>query len=297
MIVIERILCPVDESRFSARALRHAVALARWYDAQVTALWVRPPVLPESEQAQPPPQERVAAFVREAVGSNAARVEVREGGAVNEILAATAALPADLIVMGTHGLTGYDRLFLGSVTEKVLRKAPCPVLTVPRLAAGVQESSPVTFRTIICATDFSAPAARAFAYALSLAQEAGGTLLLVHAIEWFAEEGPRILAHLNLKEFRRVLEEDARQQLEALVPEDVRTWCDPDVVVGHEKAYRLVLRIAAERDADLIVLGVRGRSAIDLTLFGSTTQRVLRDATCPVLTIGAGPGPSAPAEG
>lgn len=186
--------------------------------------------------------------------------------------------------MGTHGLSGFERLLLGSVTEKVLRKAPCPVLTVPRLAtAGAAPS--VTFKTIVCAVDFSEASRRALDYALSLAQEAGGRLLLLHALEGFPEP-PSLTAHFDVPEVRRAMTKDAQEQLETLVPENARAWCEVEAMVGHGKAYREVLRGAAERHADLIVLGVHGRGAVDLTLFGLTTQHVVRAATCPVLTVG-----------
>ncbi len=67
------------------------------------------------------------------------------------------------------------------------------------------------------------------------------------------------------------------------MPEDAREWCTPHLVIAHGKAYREILTAAA--GADLIVLGIRGRSAIDLMLFGSTANQVVRQATCPVLTV------------
>lgn len=297
MVIVERILCPVDSSPFSERALRYSAALASWYGAELVALSVRPSLLPSALPLALPvsvalkaadtaaiEEEALQAFVVEAVGTVAARVVVTDGPVVSEIVRVGGELPADLIVMGTHGLSGFEHLLLGSVTEKVLRKAPCPVLTVPRLAT--EPAQAVTFKTIVCAVDFSPASLRAFDYALSLAQEAGGRLVLVHALELFAEEQPRLTEHFNVPEFRQTLEREARQQLESLVSRDARTWCDPEVIVGHGKAYQEVLRLATERAAELIVLGVQGRSAIDRALFGSTTQHVVRQARCPVLTVG-----------
>lgn len=298
MIAIKRILCPIDLSEFSGRALRHALALGRWYQADVTALSVRPTMLQPTPWMEYPmampletseDRERAARavldFVRNAAGDTPVEVIVRDGVVVREILSAATELRADLLVMGTHGLSGFERLMLGSVTEKVLRKAPCPVLTVPPLAAGEATAPAVVFKTIVCAIDFSPESRHAFDYALSLAQEAGGRMVLVHALEWFAEEEPKTSAHFNVSEFRHTLENEARQNLAKLVPEDARTWCEAEPIIVHGKAYKEVLRVAAAREADLIVLGVRGRSARDLAFFGSTTQHVLRQATCPVLTV------------
>jgi nucleotide-binding universal stress UspA family protein len=84
------------------------------------------------------------------------------------------------------------------------------------------------------------------------------------------------------------MEQAARARLDRLVPADAVTWCKPDkrIVVG--KAYRGILNAAHEAKADLIVMGVLGRNAVDLMLFGSTTHHVVREATCPVLTVRAG---------
>lgn len=297
MIAIARVLCPVDSSEFSRRALKHAVAFAGWYGAEVTALSVRPRLLPSalwSEYPGPIPVEgpaerdeaeaRVRGFVREATGTDNVTTVITEGPVVPEILKAAAELPADLVVMGTHGATGFDRLLLGSVTEKVLRKAPCPVLTVPRHVADA-EPQHVSFKRIVCAIDFSEESLRGLEFALSLAQETDGTIALVHSLEGLGDEELSRVEHFDVPEFRRMQEADARRQLEQLIPADARSWCQPQIVLGHGKAYREILRVADETNAELIVLGVRGRGAVSTTIFGSTTQHVLRGACCPVLTV------------
>lgn len=309
MITVSRILCPVDTSEFSARALRHAATLAAWYGAEVTVLWVRPtshpqslwleypgPLPPERPEERERAEEGVRAFVRDAVGQAAPKVLFQDGSVAPTILLAAAGLPADLLVMGTHGLSGFDRFLLGSITEKVLRKAPCAVLTVPPRAATADAGPAVTFKTIVCGVDFSRASEHALDYALSLAQEAGGRLVVVHVLEWATEEEQRSMTHFKPSAFSQTLERDAREQLASLVPSDVRTWCDPELVVAYGKPHRALLRIASERDAELIVLASQGRSAIDVMVYGSTTQQVVRQATCPVLTVPGGkPAGAAPA--
>src|SRR6185503_12156707 len=89
-------------------------------------------------------------------------------------------LAADLLVMGTHGRGGFERLFLGSVTEKVLRSTTVPVMTIPPPA---QEPATTSYRTILCPLDFSAASIHGFNYALALAQEAHARVILLHVIE------------------------------------------------------------------------------------------------------------------
>ena len=91
-------------------------------------------------------------------------------------------MAADLVVMGTHGRSGFERLVLGSVTERVLRKSACPVLTVPKGIPDVA-TPPVLFNRIVCAVDFSDCSMHALNYAMSLAQEADAHLTVVHVIE------------------------------------------------------------------------------------------------------------------
>jgi nucleotide-binding universal stress UspA family protein len=98
------------------------------------------------------------------------------------------------------------------------------------------------------------------------------------------DEVPPVLA-MQLGKFRQHREEDAAAQLLALIPAEARVWCRPAVEVRHGKAYVEMLRIAAEVQADLIVIGMHGRNPIDLAMFGSTVNQVVRRARCPVLTI------------
>jgi nucleotide-binding universal stress UspA family protein len=305
MIDIRRILCPVDFSDFSRRALDHAVALARWYGASVTLLNVcsTVPVATYAPGTPMFPPATVTATDREAIvalmqefaateGASAVQLEydVREGNAAEEILAKAHAMASDLLVLGTHGRSGFERLMLGSITEKVLRKAACPVLTVPRNTPDVVPAPPVVFRRVLCAVDFSRCSLHALNYALSLAQEADAALTLLHVIEVppevpaEAREGvlgtPR-----TLREYVAAAERDRRERLETLVPQDARSYCRIDTVMATGKAYREILRVAAERQSDLVVIGIHGRSAADLLFFGSTAQHVLREAACPVLTL------------
>jgi nucleotide-binding universal stress UspA family protein len=190
---------------------------------------------------------------------------------------------ADLIVMGTHGRRGFKRLLLGSVTEAVLREAPCPVLTVPPHTSVVSEA--VTFKRVLCPIDFSPSALQALGFALDLARQADGRVTLLHVVEWLAEEEPRASTHFNVPEYRRHMVEDAQDRLRHLVAEESRTWVEIDDLVVFGRAYREILRAAETKPADLIVMGAQGRGGIGLAVFGSTTQQIVRGSTCPVLTV------------
>jgi nucleotide-binding universal stress UspA family protein len=196
------------------------------------------------------------------------------------------ALGVDLIVMGTHGRNGFNRLLLGSVTEKVLRAAPCPVLTVPA-AAPAMTASAVAFRRILCPVDFSASALKALQYSLTLAREANGTLTVLYALEYMDPEEPCEHVDFDIRQRRQHFLEHARTRLHALMAGVDATWCEIEEVVTIGRAYKMVLEYASSSRADLIVMGAQGTTGVELALYGSNTQHVVRAATCPVLTVHA----------
>lgn len=296
MITIRNILCPVDRSDISLRALTIATGLAKWYDARLRVIEVIG--LPEPSFGPAPMAvygltqdvrrgvadelERFTDPAREA-GVDV-RVSVEEGDVVNGILAEADAVTADLVVLGTHGRRGVERLTLGSVAEKVLRRARCPVLTVPP-APRVLPPGEALFKRILCAVDFSDASLKGLEFALSLAKEADARIAIVHVIDWPADRTiPTELAE-TVSGIRTDWEARLRQQLHALVPLSACDWCTPEELLVVGRPADEILRLAREREEEAIVLGVHGRGAIDLALFGSTTHRVVREAPCPVFTI------------
>lgn len=306
MIAIRNILCPVDFSDASRHALAHASAIAAWYEARLIVMHVSAPV-PVFDVASsldmhlaPPVTLKALGrddllavlrrFVTPVVGEAPVDMLLLEASDPrSEILAQAAALEADLLVMGAHGRSGFERLLVGSVTEKVLRKAGCPVLVVPHRAADPVPSESAPFRRIVCAIDFSSGSERALAYALDLAEEADAQLTLLHAIE-LPPELREIPVHgdVNVDAVRAAAEAECLRRLRALVPAEAHTYCTVHTTVIEGRAHRQIMKLAADEQADLIVMGIEGRGAVDLMVFGSNTQAVIRDAGCPVLAIPRG---------
>jgi nucleotide-binding universal stress UspA family protein len=188
---------------------------------------------------------------------------------------------ADLIVIGTQGRSRLERFGLGSVAETVLRKATCPVLSVA-LHGAAALPSPSAIRHILCPVDFSAQATNALPRAFEWAAKAGARVTALHVAEISPE-----LSEPPLPEFeayRDRVTNDARRHLADAVRDAApRVSVDQRLAVG--RPAREILRFAADHQVDLIVMGVRGRSPIDLAFFGSTTNRVVRQASCPVLSV------------
>lgn len=302
MIWITQVLCPVDLSECSRHAVDRAAALASCYGAKMAVLNVVPassavpavPFGPEGPGALPlhaVDRGRLAADVQRFFGLEqrpGIDYHVVEAPLVHkEILLQAERLGADLIVMGTHGHSGLARFLLGSVAEKVLRTSLVPVMTVPPHVPDASTGGN-PFRRILYATDFSGGSDAALAYAGSLAQHGAAQLTIVHVVEAFpVGQDPVVGAPFDVAAYHAELEKRALTKLQRLVPPTIRAACDVAEVLATGKPYVEILRIAAERQIDLIVLGVHGRNAVDRLVFGSTTEHILRRATCPILTVRA----------
>lgn len=291
-----RILCPVDFSDASRHAVDHAIAIAGWYGSHLTALHVlqqpfvfEPPILfAERGGLKDLPASRELVWLRlnewmkpAAAAGVTWDSRVDKGVPAECVLQYGHFLPADLIVIGTHGTSGFEHFVLGSVAEKVLRKAECPVLTVP---PRVATTSKLPFKRILCPVDFSEPSIGAMHVALSLAEESDADLTVLNVIDWPDDE-TFLVETFDSPDMRLQLEAQAEQRVNALIPDDARVWSRPSAKVAIGKAYQQIVGAANDMSADLIVIGVHGRNAFDLTLFGSTTNQVVRRASCPVLTI------------
>jgi nucleotide-binding universal stress UspA family protein len=307
MIEIRRILCPVDFSDYSRRALDHAVAIARWYGSTVTVLHVFSPVpvtafgpspgVFEPIVLAPVDLDELLAHTRAFAQTErdaGVRIEavVRQGNAAAEIVDQAARTAADLLVIGTHGRSGFERLLLGSVTEKVLRKAGCPVMTVPKGLPEAGTVPSVLYKRILCPVDFSESSMHALAYAMSMAKEADAQLTVLHVVAHEFENTADIAAvsydaGMSLGDFLEEREGALRRRLqEAVAGSSEFRGASP--LLAHGKPWREILRVASEHQTDLIAMGVQGRGAADLWFFGSTTQHVVRAASCPVLTLRRG---------
>lgn len=300
MIAFRHILCPIDFSDASARALTYATAFAVWYEAQLTVLHVATtfdeplapvPIGDATRAPYPGSRDHIMAKLGRSIaqaGATAvkARPLAQEGIATELIVNCGAAMKADLLVMGTHGLGGFHRLLLGSVTEKVVRTATCPVLTVPP-SAPATTARPILFKKILCPIDYSPSSLKALEYALELGRQADGRVTVLSALEHMDPEEPCEHVDIDIRRNRQHFMDHARERLHVQLAGEPQTWCAIEEVVAINRAYKEILQRAAAADVDLIVMGAQGSGGVELMLYGSNTQHVVRAATCPVLTVRA----------
>ncbi len=292
MTRIERILCPVDFSESSAIAYGSAQLLARHYHATLLLQHVVELGLPLYDYYAPANYlvdllreiragalEKLHDFAKSHAGEAVQpECSVSEGRVSDSILRLAEEQKANLIVMGTHGRTGVDRAALGSVADKVLRKARCPVLVSrkPRWAVGAQEGiqGAIPLQRILCCTDLSDASRRAWEQALGLAAELGAELTLLHVLE-------RVPTSVDIE----VTIATATKQIEDLLARERRNGARIKSLVRIGKAYEQIILCASEIHADVVIMAVRGRNGLDLAVFGSTTYRVIQLGPCSVLAV------------
>lgn len=303
MTGITRILVPTDFSATSNAAFGYAKALAERFDASLhlvhafedpftTAAFAAEMYAPlpttlrdtlvidiEQRLAERLPAEDRARFRGTA--------EIVTGPTAKAIVEYSQSLGSDLIVMGTHGRGGMSHLLLGSVAERVVRTARCPVLTVR------EPGEPI--KRILVPTDFSDTADAALTYARLLAARYGASLQLLHVLDDpFVTEGLAAEAYMTeAPVLRSALLREAQNRLAQRVVPLRRggefegspgvTRVDAEVLFGH--GAKTIAEYALDRGANLIVMGTHGRTGVAHLLLGSVAERLVRHAPCPVLTV------------
>lgn len=288
-IDLKNVLLLTDFSEPSCDALPFAMAVARGYGSKVHAVHVLVPsgynyMALEMAGTLLDSQEEMARTEMERVDAQLAglpRETVIERGtslwdAVSRLVKERS---IDLIVLGTHGRTGFKKALLGSSAEEVFRRSPIPVL-MNGPVSHVGTHSGGRFRCILFATDFNAASSVAAPYAVSLAQENQAQLVLLHSLPLPKPGKTAKPGELSVAE--------AIHRLEALVPGEAELWCRPRPIVEHGDPAAQILAVAKQCGADLIVLGVRGLHAmagVSPRVQRDTAYDVIAHAPCPVLTV------------
>lgn len=294
MLKIEKILFTTDFSDSARHALAHAVEIAKRFAAELTVLHVRTLFTddPSNVEFQFLDEDKYEEFLEDSLKDAAQPISdsVAFRTAVERNVSPAAGVldfcdehSIDLIVMGTHGRSRLGHFFLGSVAEKVVRHAPCPVITVgPRKDGYVSNPS---YKNVLAAFDFSEHSINAVKNGLVIARRFGARLKIFYALE--QEVHPAFLAAWKESISHRMaeIEENVNKVLVEELGGPAMEDLDVEVRIGDDRSDKEICRYAKEVRADLIVMGTHGLSGIDRALLGSTTERVVRTAPCPVLTF------------
>ncbi len=288
-IQLKNILYATDFSRAANAAFPYAAEFARRFGTKLYAVHARTPenfvlAAPETWPSTNEEYEKQESELRQVLRNDLSHIETdvltADGGVWPVLKSVIDEKKIDLLVLGTRGRTGIGKFFLGSVAEDIVRRAPCPVLTVgPHSPSEPPREG--RFREILYAIDFSEESLAAAPYATSLAQEHQAGLTLLHVIEKSGAGGS-----IRTDE----LEAHAVQQMRSIVPENAELRHEPQYVAKEGEPAETILDVAKNRKSDLIVLGVRKPEGIPggaTHLPTAIAHKVIAHAVCPVLTVRA----------
>jgi nucleotide-binding universal stress UspA family protein len=271
-----RILLVTDFSDCSEVAVPFARLMAERYEASVVVAHIvtgagatTVEAAAEAGETQEAAEAEMQMFLaRNTLGEVPVETVIERGPVADVLASVIEKKQIDLVVVGTHGRSGVGKLLLGSVAQRIFNAAACPVLSVsPR--AGGSSGAAGQFARILYPTDFSEESLTALPYALSLAKIDGSALILLHA----TSEPPR----------QEVLQEYYRR-LNALIPQEARTWCKSDALVCVGDPADAILKAVSEQNADLIVISAhRAEGAFNVPL--TTAYQIVANAHCPALRV------------
>lgn len=307
--LFRKILVPIDFSSASLKALGYALALGAPAHSEVQMAYVLEPASRFLGIDVPPTAVRdddvVASCEHDlhCIADENRTPDVRlvtsvtVGNPAREVIDLACALPADLIVLSTHGRTGVKHLLLGSVAERIVREAPCPVLVVRKYerdfarSAGAHQQL-LHLRKILVPTDFSAPAEAALRQAIQFAEDYGGQITLLYALPFAYLPGERELT--EYKEDAGVLRRRAEAQaaLERQANEQIPAALRGSTFITTGAPMEQILDFAACEGFDLIVCGTHGRTGGRHFLRGSLAEGMVRRAVCPVMVVSSEPARS-----
>lgn len=288
---IKKILVPTDFSEHADHALDTAARLARPFGASLYLLHVvQLPVLAVNPEAPAVPitfwqdlrehaKKRLVPLQKKLQEQGLrCEIDVIEDVPGFAIPAAAERIHADLIVMGSRGLTGLKHVLLGSVAERTVRGAACPVLTVKPV------TGPVALRTIVVPMDFSPAAQRALEAVKSLAKTAGPShIVLVHAYYVPVELEQYLTTHGD--PFYERVSKGVTKDLEAILVSLQDAGLSAEYIARPGVPETVILDVVKEKKADLVAMGTHGRRGIGHLLLGSVAEKVVRNAPVPVLTV------------
>ncbi len=303
MIELKKILCPTDFGESAEEALRYAAMFASQYDAELTmmhvvSLFSNGPSTAEkqiSEMGQYAEKfadqlhQQADEIIDRTIEDESHRhlkmkkLTIRGFSPDQEIIRVAKEMDIDLIVMGTYGRGGVSHLLFGSTAEQVVRMANCPVLTVRHHVPHTFDFQQI--RSILFPTDFSGYSKKALPYALSFAESYGASLHVLHVFEQRVHPAFYIMDKSTPFALDEGLRDRALDALDEFVYDELKDKINFKCEVTGGKPFVEIINYARANEIDLIVIATHGLTGLEYMVIGSTTERVVRKAPCPVLSI------------
>ncbi|MFQ5771000.1 MAG: universal stress protein [bacterium] len=285
MNLFKKILCPVDFSEASRDALDHAKAFVETFNSELVLLHVAPSIseaytalMPDFPTYGLPNEKDLLEHFNEFTNDwqgNFKKV-IRAGTPYLEILNYAMTENVNLIILGAKGISKFERLFLGSTGEKVARRSECPVLTVHPKANGLK------IKNILLPVDFSPLSYAVVPVVAALAEKFQAEINLLHVVEI----GHPLDHKTQAKEYAYFEKIKAKLAEQWELPESFDKIETKKFIRHHVgSAGYGIMEFAQDWDIDLIAMATHGRSGLSKVLMGSVTEKVIKIAPCPVLSV------------
>jgi nucleotide-binding universal stress UspA family protein len=303
---IRNILVPIDFSKMSIQAIETAKGFAQRFGATIHLAHVHQfyypagftapmsPIIPYSTYTHDQEAEK-----RAARGLNllAKKHELSPSTAhlltgappFDEICRLARELPADLIVTSTHGRTGLKHVFLGSTAERIVQHSPCSVLVARQTKKQSRNGARTSISTILVPVDFSDCSLRGLKYAIWLADKFAAKIVLLHVVELGYALTADGYAMYDLSELKKATEKSAEQQLRKFLRAAKFGRVKFETAIRAGSTVEEISAFAEGHDVDLTVTSTHGLTGFKHVLIGSTAERVVRHAPCPVLVVPSHP--------
>ena len=302
---IRSILVPIDFSTMSIGAIKTAVRLARRFSASIHLAHVRqvdyasgfsapaPPLVPFSfpgyaKNGKNEIVEELNALAREYSVSSAVCHVLSGGPPFDEICLLAQKIPADLILMPTHGRTGLKKIVLGSTAERVVRHSPCPVL-VAREKRQSKTGPRFSVKRILVPVDFSECSREGLQYATGFAKKFGARIVLLHTTYLgyiYSSEGTALY---DVRGLRHAARENAERQMRKFVRAVKFGQMKYETAITDGSPALDICAFAKSHNVDLIITSTHGRTGLKHVLIGSVAEQVVRRASCSVLVVPSHP--------
>jgi len=302
----QNILVPIDFSKMSVQAIETARLLARRFAASIHLVHVRhinyaadvvapaPPILPFSfipykQDGEESVLKQLRGMAREC-GVSSTSCHVLTGAPVfDEICRLAQEIPADLVIMPTHGRTGLKHVFLGSTAERIVQHAPCPVFVTRRNALQSKNGSRFTIKKILVPMDFSDCSREALRYAIPFANEFGARIILLHATYLgyiYSSEGTALY---DIPGLQKAARKTAERKMRELVRSAKFGGVKFETIFTEGSPVLDICAFAKDHDVDLIITSTHGLTGLKHVLIGSIAEQVVRHSPCSVLVVPSHP--------
>ena len=284
MIHIQRILVPVDFSDASKKAANYGLSLALEFESSLVLAHITPFDAGAYEKAKIDLIDLIPPDCRERLKFE---IVVKSGHVASELIGIVEDRQIDLVVMGTHGRSYFERMLVGSVTDRILRKLHVPIITVSHLdpEKEMHTPEPVPLHRILYASDLAEGAEEGLKFSIRLARGLDAALTVAHVVQFADAAFHGVETAAYLPEYSNQIRAQAEEKLARTVALVTDGSVPISTVLAEGVPYKAINSIAEQHNADLIVINLQNKSLLERALLGTTAERVIRTATVPVLSL------------